>query len=437
MLICAALLLAATAATPGPQQAVPASPDGLTVPLSQIRAARPHGEGRVPPKAPKENATGHRHSTGPSTDGVPNVDSLPNFVDSFTAPGFDDAGNPQSVWPYEMVGASPDRGITTLINAPVIPVVLDLLLPDGSVFISFDGSKDLLPVLSSPIFLPFSASAGFTQFTDGMMRAQFWDRIHHGASDNGYHTFLLPQPRRVRHMRLPFLTAAGKRAWFVAIDDAGTPVLALVDQDAFAGQLFPTTVPVDNTTLIGAAELAGDMTTRDLTTLLFDNVVLFDGTVNNCCVLGFHTYDFEPGDHRNGNRERRFVFDFASYLSPGLFLLGFQDVATLSHELAETFADPFVDNATPWWLVVDPLTNFAMCQNSLETGDVIEALTTLPVHQIQMNNFTYHLQNEALLPWFALESPSPAARHAYSFPDETTLLSLSPAPLLPGCVPVP
>lgn len=435
MLIYAALLLAASTATvDSVQQAAPARPEGLTLPIAKLKTAVPHGGGRVPPKGPQGNTRGHNHPGGGSIDGVPDVDSLPNFVDSFSAPGFDTDGHPQSTWPYEMVGASPDRGITTLISAPIIPVVLDLLLPDGSVFVSFDGSKDLQAVLTSPVFLPFSASGGFTQFTDGMMRAQFWSRIHHGAADNGYHTILVPEPKRARHMRVPFLTQKGTRAWFVFADDGGNPVLAAVNQDAFVLQLFPTTVPVDATTLIGAAELSGDMTTRDLTTLLFDNVALFDGTVDNCCVLGFHTYDVEPGDKRNGNRERRFVLEFASVLSPGVFAFGFEDVATLSHEVAETFADPFVDNVTPWWLSVDPILGSAMCQNVLETGDVIEVLASLPIHPVQMNNFTYHLQNEALLPWFASESPSSAARRAYSFPDETTLLSLSPGPLLPGCV---
>jgi len=67
------------------------------------------------------------------------------------------------------------------------------------------------------------------------------------------------------------------------------------------------------------------------------------------------------------------------------------------------------------------------------------------MHAVPLNGRTYHPPNEALLSWFAFESPSSArlgaARRgsarlgAYSFPDETTLTLLSPAPLLPGCVP--
>src|SRR5882757_4648765 len=65
--------------------------------------------------------------------GVPGIDSLTNFTDQFTTSGFDSDGNPQSVWPYSMVGRSPDLGVPTVISAPIIPVVLDLLGPDGRI----------------------------------------------------------------------------------------------------------------------------------------------------------------------------------------------------------------------------------------------------------------------------------------------------------------
>jgi len=153
-------------------------------------------------------------------------------------------------------------------------------------------------------------------------------------------------------------------------------------------------------------------------------------------VLGFHTYDFEPGDPSNGNRERRFVFSYASWISSGLFAFGFEDITALSHELNETFNDPFVDNATPWWLSVDPVLGGGLCQNNLETGDVIEVLSSsVPTFSLQSHGMTYHPQNEAMFSWFAFQSPSTAANGSYSFPDETTLTTLSPGPLKPGCVP--
>jgi hypothetical protein len=369
--------------------------------------------------------------------GVPGVDSLPNWTGSFTAPGFDSRGNPQSVWPFEMVGRPPERGDVTVINTPIIPVVVDLLGPDGKVAVvngkplTLDPSQFIRPVVQSPEFEPFPyATGGFTQFNDAMFRTEFADRIRtrHG-DDNGWHTLLFPRVKKQQRMQIPF------GAWLFGVNPDGSIAFALIDESAFVAALFPSTVPVDNTTVIGAAELAGDMTTRDLTALIFNNVYLFQGTPNNCCVLGFHTYDFEPGDPSNGNRERRFVFSYASWITPGFFAFGFEDITALSHEISETFNDPFVDNATPWWLSVDPILGGGLCQNNLETGDVIEVLSSLPVFPIQSHGMTYHPQNEAMFSWFAFQSPSTAANGSYSFPDETTLTTLSPGPLKPGCVP--
>jgi hypothetical protein len=197
-----------------------------------------------------------------------------------------------------------------------------------------------------------------------------------------------------------------------------------VDINTFINELFPPTAPPDNSTVIGAAEVAGDITTKDISTFLFPNTYLyFNNDPKQCCVLGFHSFDFEPGDASNGNQLRFFVVNYSSWISPGLFRR-FQDVTALSHEIAETYNDPFVGfdnlhNVTPWWL--SPNGN---CQDSLEVGDVIEGLpkATFP---ITMNGFTYHPQNEALLPWFEFASNSFAIDNAYSYPDESVLTALS------------
>ena len=48
-------------------------------------------------------------------------------------------------------------------------------------------------------------------------------------------------------------------------------------------------------------------------------------------------------------RESRYVLNYSSRISPGIFRdPNFGDVAPLSHELSETFNDPFVNNATPY-----------------------------------------------------------------------------------------
>jgi hypothetical protein len=118
------------------------------------------------------------------------------------------------------------------------------------------------------------------------------------------------------------------------------------------------------------------------------------------------------------------VSQFVSWISPGLFGAGFQDVTALTHELAETFADPFVDNATPNWQFPGQPPNSKVCQNNLEEGDPIEVLAnaTTPLTVKEDNfKFTYHPQNIPLLQWFEMGPTSNAIDGAFSFPDETVL----------------
>ncbi len=371
-----------------------------------------------------------------ASSGITGVDTIVNWSGEFVYPGYDSNGNPQSVWPYTMVGNSPESGQRATITAPVVPVTVQLLGPDGSVALTFgpDG-KVINAVLGSPEFVPNAYTNGQGQFNDQMLRAAFANQLPWGGWGDGWHTILQPKLRTARTIKVPFLTASGTNAWYYFVNAAGQPVLCAIDFDTFGNLLFPSAYPLDNSTPVGAAELAGDITTHDLSTFMFDNTVLFEGNIANCCVLGYHTYDSEPGTSRNGNLPRLYVLDYASWLSPGLFLYGFEDMADWTHEMAEAINDPFTNNATPWWLSVDP-SGFGNCQNNLEVGDVVEVLHSLnPVSTIPGDGLTYHVQNVALFPWFAFESPSPANLGAYSFPDETTVMSLSPGPLLPACVP--
>jgi hypothetical protein len=434
----ATLLVAASTQTTFAQQAI----QSRKLPASALLKMKPstlHSDQNLKRNGVTKNSLSFKAA---KSSGIPGIDSIVNWSDQFTYAGFDGNGNAQSVWPYTMVGNPPESGQTTSIRAPIVPVTVELLGPDGSVALTFGPDGNVVNnALASPEFEPFIYTNGIGQFNDQMMRASFADRLrhHHGDGDDGWHTILRPKLRTARTIQVPFLTASGGNAWFFFVNAAGQPVLAALDADTFGSLLFPATFPVDNSTPVGAAELAGDITTHDLSTFLFNNTVLFSGgNINNCCIIGFHTYDFEPGIPQNGNLPRLYVLNYSSWLSPGLFLFGFQDMTAWSHEMAETFNDPFINNATPWWLSVDPFLGSGNCQNNLETGDVVEVLDSLnPVSTIPGNGLTYHPQNEALFPWFAFESPSPAHLGAYSFPDETTLMSLSPGPLLPGCVPAP
>ena len=411
-------------------QEVSGSTASAQVPSTFLRGASPHA-------ASHTRVGGHRAGVPNS---VPGVDSLANFGGQFTLAGFDGAGNPQSVWPYTMVGAGPASNHPTVIRAPIIPVTVELLDATGAVGTTPGGAPLRMVIdqgtvdatVQSPVFQPFTYNSGRGQFNDQMMRSMFWGAFpHHGHGDDdnsGYHTVLAPAVVAMRTIQIPFGAYR-----YAPKPDGSCCMFVLADINQFATQLFPPT-PTDTATVLGSAEHTGEATTRDITTLLFKDVYLYDGDPANCCILGFHSYDSEPGDASNHNRERRYVMNYSSWITPGLFGFGYADITAFSHEMSELFADPFVDNATPWWLSQDPVLGSALCQNNLETGDVVEVLNN-PVHAIPMAGRTYHPQNEAMLPWFSAQSPSTAFLGAYSFPDETVLLGPGPQGLHPGCTP--
>src|SRR3981189_3551792 len=70
---------------------------------------------------------GHAPAQG-YAHGTPGVDSLTNWNGSYHTVGFDHNGNLRKTWLYNMVGNKPERGGTTTINEPVVPVALDLLI---------------------------------------------------------------------------------------------------------------------------------------------------------------------------------------------------------------------------------------------------------------------------------------------------------------------
>ena len=414
ILCISALLVAATAsASAGARE-----PDQVT--RSALVGHRPHAG-----DAPQLGGRGPIVVNG-NHSGLGGIDSVINFTGQYTYPGFDWQGNPQSVWPWAMVGRSPRSNMTTVIGAPIIPVSIDMRNADGTpryvngVRLYMDATKYVWPVIDSPIFRPLKWATSLlpTQYLDALLRAEFWRGAGDGDFDRGdhvselWHTLLLPEPRTPRVMKL---TAGSYQ--FALNDDGTCCAFVLVDANYFGNALFPATAD-DTTTPIGAAEHAREMSTRDISTFLFPNTFLYEGDPSQCCVLGYHAFDVEPD--AQGNFTKFYVMDYASWVSPGLFGDSFADITPLSHELAETMNDPFVSfdgvhNQTQWWQ-----TSFGLCQDNLEVGDVIEGLANVS-YPVTVDGVTYHPQNEALLQWFAGESPSRAYKGAYSFPNPTVL----------------
>jgi hypothetical protein len=394
------------------------------VPIDFLSSAHPHSLAKVP--------RGHLNGQSHARFGLAGIDSIANWNKHFDAEGigvaFDSKGNPfpisQHVWYYSMVGNPPELGGATEINAPIVPVSLDLRNADGTPrFVNgkrliYDVTPFVAPTVNSPVFQNFKYSSGdtATQFTDAVQRAEFFDRMK-----PDWHTLLKPSVKATRTMVLVQGTYR-----FALNGDGSCCRFVLVDADTFINELFPPAFPFDNSTAVGSAENAGDMTTKDISTFLFPNTYLYtEHDPTHCCILGFHSFDFEPGVPANGNLQRWYIMNYSSWITPGLFRGGLGDVTALSHEMSEIFNDPFVvadgiHNATPFWS--SPNGN---CQNNLEVGDVIEGLPN-QIFPITMNGMTYHPQNEALLQWFEFESPSSALGGAYSYPNTGTLQALSP-----------
>ena len=367
---------------------------------------------------------GHRSAATSAKAVSQGIDSIKTFNGEFRVPGIGASGNPQQRWFYTIAGSRPELGGTTTFDAPIVPVSLDLLDYDGSVRV-VNGQKlhysvepYVSAVVESPVFqrTDYTSSDRPTQFSDAVQRAQF-----NNVMQTDWHTFLKPAVKPARTLSIP------RGAYYFALNaDGSCCAFVLADIDVFSKRLFPTS-PSDTSSPVGSAEHAGDITTKSIATFLFPNTYLYSGhNPNNCCVLGFHTYDFEPGDASNGFREKRYVFNYSSWISPGLFAPGFEDVTALSHEITESLNDPFVGSdgvhgIMPWWLSQN-----GNCQNDLEVGDVIEGLPDSTL-SIKTGGRTYHPQNEALLQWFEFQSPSTALGGAYSYPNQSVLTSLSPS----------
>jgi hypothetical protein len=389
---------------------------------------------KAPPAKTFGSAADGISTNGPSFGGaLPGLDSVVNFTGQFYAQGVDLSGNPQTTWYYAMVGNSPELGGVTVIDAPIIPVSVALLDEEGEVRhvrgarLFQSGSTHLAAVLQSPVFQNFtySSSSAPTQYNDAIQRAEFWNVLEEGGN---WHTLLKPSVKKGRTIRIPY----GKYQ-FALNTDGSCCAFILLDDPTFSNLLFPPTYPVDNTTVLGSAELNGDVTTKTIVTLLFSEVYLYEnGDPTQCCVLGYHTFDFEPGATAN-DLPRAYVMNYSSWVNPGKFKdPNVLDVLPLSHEMAEIFNDPFVGfdlvhNITPWWLSPDG----GQCQPLMEVGDVLEGLPD-PAYPITLNGYTYHPQTVALLEWFEFKRHSRAIDHAYSYPDTTLLTELSP-PEKVGC----
>ncbi|HKF46349.1 MAG TPA: hypothetical protein VKB38_03260 [Terracidiphilus sp.] len=354
-----------------------------------------------------------RRPNNPTIDGL---NTLATFDGAFNA----QAGPSQGKnFRFTMIGNEPRWGGTTVYTAAIDEVSLQLLNADGTVnqTVPFAPFENL--TLESPNFEPLDYRSGHgIEFADAVHRAEFFNDMK-----GNWHTLMIPKVVNKVTITVPFFvnvqlqngTIIQARSYFTGT--AG-------DGSTFVLMLSPLFNFFFDNEVVNEINL-GNFTTDAVNMTLFPNTYLFDLNVNHpntpggCCVLGFHTY-FRDG----ATPQDRWVTEYASWISPGIFGGGFEDVAALSHETSEAVADPFVDNAAPNWQFPGQPANSTACQANLEEGDPVEVLAN-PTSATEVKehhfDFIYHPQNMALRQWFGMGATSSAIDGAFSFPDETVL----------------
>jgi hypothetical protein len=329
----------------------------------------------------------------PGATPLPGARTVPHW--SFNAT---DPSNGQT-YQLTMLGADPAAGTSTTVPAEVIPMRLNFA--NGA---TLDGTTRVGAVLASPVFSDYTypaevAGGDVGQYGDVFMRAQF------NKIGSGYH-LKLGTPNVLSTVTIDVPQKQG-----LAVQTQAGVLVGLVDINWFSsrlqellGQLHidPTTIPV----------------------FLTDNSMLYIGNdLNNCCVIGYHgapapTVKGAGNANSQGNAAVN-TYIYAAYTTPGTFGgdgAGIQDIHALSHEVAESFDDPFVNNVIQPWLT--PTAPQYGCTPVLEVGDPVVGIWFPLSGNPDVNSVPsgdWHPEDAVFWPWFLRHSPSSSFDGHYTF----------------------
>jgi len=332
--------------------------------------------------------------------------TIPYFRSQYTDP------TNGKTYAFTMVGSDPSAApATTNIPTVIIPFSLTFARSADPSVLTLDGAAKAGLVMNSPVFqnsdvgaaasssasAPPSLNAGravsepsdFTQLSDAIYRAQW------GKTGSAYHV-LLGQPSVLPTQSFSVPQNQG----FIVVGGRSGSRIGLVDISWFNSRLNeainklhidPGTLPI----------------------ILLNNTFLYEGTPDNCCILGYHG----ATTSLNGNGKQLVqTYIFASYSEQGIFSRNagdsesyIADIHGLSHEVQEWMDDPFVNNVINPWLT--PTAPQYGCTSYLETGDPVVGYG----FKISLGGTTYHPEDEAHYSWFARESPSRAASGYFTY----------------------
>jgi hypothetical protein len=296
------------------------------------------------------------------------IDTIPYWSSLFAYKGL--------AYPFQMVGTDPSTDpATTTVRTEIIP--LNFVFSNGT---NFDGNTRVDDTLNSPLFTQASYTSGTTQYADAMQRAEWWKYV----SDEDYHVWL-DQPDVNQTVTINVPASAGSVG---PNPHTGQPE-GLINVIWFDSQIQ------------GLITSLG-LSPQTLPIFLTSNTFLYQGDPSTCCIIGYH--NALPTTNAQGKTVIQ-TYAWGTYNDPRMFTVPVQDINALSHEIAEWYNDPFVDNVVPTWSV--PGAPQYGCSNGLEVGD--------PLVGVSFTVNGYHPQDEAFFSWFAKQVPSVGINGQYTY----------------------
>ncbi len=334
--------------------------------------------------------------------------SLPSFSHTHVGPGGVN-------YTYKMVGGSPFANTgTTTVSVKIIPVKFTFTSFANKVFDASSPDPTCLPGASaatrtkqSPVFATHAytnggVSIGTGQYIEMDRRGEFWSTTKPGA---------IAQNNRLK------LAATTLGVQSISVSGGSvqtTPCgkIGMIDINSWDPFLQQNVIP----------SLAASVGPGVFPLFVFYDVVLYQGSTSNCCILGYHNAYVNPA--HTGSLQ---TYGVADYDTTKAFR-GVADASVLTHEVGEWADDPDVaqlggrGNPTPAWGGVGQVSG---CQNNLENGDPLSGT----IKTVVVGGITFHVQELAYVSWFYRDVPSTGAGGKYSNYGKFTHASL---PCPPG-----
>ena len=323
---------------------------------------------------------------------APTLRTVPTFTGSFVTGGKN--------YSYTFAGRKPELGGTTTIPTVLVPLSLSFEAGGKHGRKTEMNAKDKVStILRSPIFQNFAFATGDTQYADAVQRAEF-----HKAAKDGWHT-LLGEPRVAKPVHIDIPVANG----YLLHSKRTGKSLAIADLDFVRQQLMRQLGE-------GGADPA------NLLIAVTKNVAFYSlGDATVCCSVGAHGVQVAA----SGSSAQAFVI--GSYFDENVFPR-YNDVQGISQQIGEWVNDPlhgYRANEFPAWL--RPPSNVGCGGKGESSSYILEQPTDyLPASNataVTSRGKVYHLENMALLLWFAQTPAEDTFQNAYSFPDSKALVA--------------